>query len=59
MIKNPPVVQETRVRSLDWEDPPEEGKATHSRILAWGSPWTERPGRLRCMESQSQARLSD
>ena len=32
-------------RSLGWEDPLEEGMATHSRILAWRIPWTEEPGR--------------
>ena len=35
MVKNPPAVQETWVRSLGWEDPLEEGMATHSIILAW------------------------
>ena len=35
MVKNPPAVWEIRVRSLGWEDPLEEGMATHSRILAW------------------------
>ena len=35
MIKNLPAVQETRVRSLGWEDPLEEGMAAHSSILAW------------------------
>ena len=34
-VKNPPTVQETWVRSLGWEDPLEEGMATHSSILAW------------------------
>ena len=33
------------VRSLSWEDPLEEGMATHSSILAWRIPWTEEPGR--------------
>ena len=37
-------MQETWVRSLDWEDPLEEGMATHSSILAWRIPWTEDPG---------------
>ena len=37
-IKNPPVMQETWVQSLDWEDPLEEGIATHSSILAWRIP---------------------
>ena len=38
MVKNLSALQETRVRSLDWEDPLEEGMATHSRILAWRTP---------------------
>ena len=38
MVKNPPVMQETWVRSLGWEDPLEEGMATHSSILAWRIP---------------------
>ena len=39
LIKNPPAMQETWVRSLGWEDPPEKGKATHSSIQAWRIPW--------------------
>ena len=39
-------MQETQVRSLDWEKPLEEGMATHSSILAQRIPWTEEPGRL-------------
>ena len=35
LVKNPPAVQETWVRSLGWEDPLEKGKATQSNILAW------------------------
>ena len=46
MVKNLPAMQETGVQSLDWEDPLEEGMATHSSILAWRIPWTEEPGRL-------------
>ena len=38
MIKNPPAMQETWLRSLDWEDALEEGMATHSSILAWRIP---------------------
>ena len=34
------------VQSLGWEDPLEEGIATHSSSLAWRTPWTEEPGRL-------------
>ena len=40
LVKNLPAMQETWVRSLGWEDPLEEGKATHSSILAWRIPWT-------------------
>ena len=52
MVKNPPAMQETRVRSLGWEDPLEEGMATHSSILAWRIPWTEKPNGLQSMGSQ-------
>ena len=41
-----------RVRSLDGEDPLEEGMATHSTILAWRIPWTEEPGGLHSTELQ-------
>ena len=40
LVKNPPAMQETRVRSLGWEEPLEMGKATSSSILAWRIPWT-------------------
>ena len=46
-------MQETRVCCLGWEDPLEEGMATHSRILAWRIWWTEEPGRLQSMGSHS------
>ena len=52
MVKNLPAVQETGVRSLGWEDPREEGMATHSSALSWRIPWTEEPGRLQPMGSQ-------
>ena len=45
-VKNPPAVRETWIRSLVWEDPLEEGMATHSSILAWRITWTEEPGEL-------------
>ena len=45
-VKNLPAMQETWVRSLDWEDPLEEGMAVHSSILAWRIPWTEEPDGL-------------
>ena len=38
MVKNLPAVRETWVRTLGWEDPLEEGMATHSNILAWRIP---------------------
>ena len=41
-----------RVQSLGWEDPLEEGMATHSSILAWRIPWTEGPGGLQSVELQ-------
>ena len=47
LVKNPPVMWETWVQSLAQKDPLEEGKATHSSILAWKIPWTVQP-----MESQ-------
>ena len=40
VVKNLPVMQETWIRSLGWEDPLEKGKATHSSILAWRIPCT-------------------
>ena len=35
LVKNLPAMRKTCVRSLDWEDPLEKGKAIHSNILAW------------------------
>ena len=43
LVKNPPAMRETWVRSLGWEDPLEKGKATHSSILAYRIPWTIQP----------------
>ena len=40
LVKNPPTKWETWVRSLGWEDPLENGKATDSSVLAWRIPWT-------------------
>ena len=45
-------LQETWVQSLGGEDPLEEGMATHSGILAWRIPWTEKPGVLLSIRSQ-------
>ena len=54
MVKNRPAMQEIWVQSLSWEDPLEEGMATHSSILAWRITWTEETGGLQSMESQSR-----
>ena len=51
MVKNLPVMQETWVRTLSWEDPLEKGMDTHSSILAWRIPCTEELGRLQSMGS--------
>ena len=60
MVKNPPAMQETWVRSRGWADPLEKRTATHSSILAWRIPWTEEAGRLQSMGStKSQTWLSD
>ena len=54
LVKNQPAKQETWVQSLGWKDPLEEDMATHSSILAWRIPWTEEPGGLQSVGSQSQ-----
>ena len=51
MVKRLSTMWETQVRSLGWEDPLEKEMATHSRTIAWKSPWTEKPGRLQSMGS--------
>ena len=40
LVKNPPAMRETWIRSLGWDDPLENGMATHCSILAWRIPWT-------------------
>ena len=52
MVKNPPAMQQTPVQFLGREDPLEKGRATHSSILGWRSPWTEEPGRLQSIAWQ-------
>ena len=52
IVKILPAMQETRLRSLGWEDSLEKGMATHSSTLAWKIPWMEEPGRLQSMGSQ-------
>ena len=56
MVKNLPVMLETRVWYLGREDALEKGMATHSSILTWRIPWTEEPGGLQSMGLQ---RVSD
>ena len=51
-VKNLPAGQETWVQSQGQEDPLEKEMATHSSILAWKIPWTEKPGGLQSMGSQ-------
>ena len=52
MVKHLPIMQETQVQSLGWEDPLEKEMATNSSILAWKIPWMEEPGWLLSMGSQ-------
>ena len=58
-VKNLPAMQETMVQSLGQELTLEKGMATLSRILTWEIPWTEEPGGLQSMGSQSQTQLGD
>ena len=53
MVKNMPVMQETGVQSLGWEDLLEKEMATPSSILAWEMPCTEEPGGLQSKRPQS------
>ena len=56
MVKNPPAMHETlemQLQSLVQEDPLEKEMATHSSILVWRITWTEEPGRLQSMGSQT------
>ena len=52
VVKNPPTMQEIRVLFLGWEDPLGKEMATHSNILAWRIPWTEKPGELQSSSVQ-------
>ena len=52
MVKNLPVMRETQIQSLGWDDPLEKGRATHFSVLAWRIPCTDEPGRLQSMGSQ-------
>ena len=52
MVKCLPAMRETRIQSLDWEDPLEKEMATHSSTLAWKIPWMKESGSLQSMGSQ-------
>ena len=52
MVKNLPAMLETWVQSLGQEDSLEKRMVTHSSILAWRIPWTEKPGELQSMGLQ-------
>ena len=53
MVNNLPAVEETLIQSLGQKDPLEMGIAPYSSIFAWRIPWTEEPGRLQSMGSQT------
>ena len=57
VVKNPPAIQETWVRSLGREVPLEKEMATHSTVLAWRIPWMEEPGGLQSTGLQSETQL--
>ena len=62
VVKNLPEIQEPQkmqIQSLGWEDLLDEEMAARSSILAYETSWTEEPGRLQAMGSQSQTRLSN
>ena len=60
-LKCLPPMRETPVQSLGQEGPLEKEMVTHSSILAWRIPWTEKPGRLHTVHgaAKSRTRLSD
>ena len=59
MVKNLPTVQETRVRSLGWEDPLEKDMTAHSSVFTWEIPRTEEPGGTAHGVGKRWTRLSD
>ena len=50
---------ETRLQFLGWEDSLEKGMATHSTILAWRIPWTEKPGGLKSMGGHKELDMTE
>ena len=59
VVKNLPAMKETWVQSLGQEETLAKEMVTHSSILAWRIPWTDEPGELQSVGSQSQTRLND
>ena len=59
MVKNLPVVWETWVRSLGWEDPLEKKMATHFSILAWRVLWTEESGELQSIWGHEESDMTE
>ena len=59
MVNSLPAMQETRVLSIGWKDPPEKGMVSYSSSFAWRIPWTKEPGGIQSMGSQRVKRLSD
>ena len=59
MVKKSVALQETQVQSLGQEDALEKGMVTHSGILAWRIPWTEKPGSYSPWGHRSRTQLSD
>ena len=55
-VKNLPTIWETQVQPLGQEEPLEKGMGTHSSIVAWRIPWTEKPGRLQSIGLQRVGR---
>ena len=55
MVKNSPAMQETQVRSLGWDNPLENGMATHSSIFAWRISWTEEPDGLHTIHGVAES----
>ena len=53
MVKNLPAMQETQAQSLGWEEPLEKEMANHFIMLACKIPWTEEPGMLHSIRSQT------
>ena len=58
LVKNLPVMQETRVSSLGQQDSLEKEMATHSSILSWGIPWILEPRGLQSIESKEKEQFS-